>query len=102
MSIPVALVGAGEPWEPDLVRSLAQRSHTVVLVRRSVDVADAMAEYWVSNWVMANRRPDPTAGQVRAARDQVRRMLASSPALARLDLDLRALVLTDRGLAERG
>lgn len=66
------------------------------------DVADAMAEYWVSNWVMANRRPDPTAGQVRAARDQVRRMLASSPALARLDLDLRALVLTDRGLAERG
>ncbi len=51
---------------------------------RPGDVADALAEYWVQNWMMANRIDNTDGAQVRAVRDQVRGTLSSNPALARL------------------
>ena len=50
---------------------------------RSGDVADAMAAYWVMNWVMANQG-DNNRIQTLAVRDQVRRSIAGGP-VARLD-----------------
>ena len=50
---------------------------------RSGDVADAMAAYWVMNWVIANQG-DNNRTQTLAVRDQVRRSIAGGP-IARLD-----------------
>lgn len=43
------------------------------------DTADALAGYWVLNWVMANGG-DSNRDQVLAVRDQIRPTIASSPA----------------------
>ena len=48
------------------------------------DVADAMAEYWVTNWLIAHGRAESPPGTVAAVRDQVRGVLACSPAFGRL------------------
>lgn len=50
---------------------------------RAGDVSDAMAAYWVMNWVMANQG-DNNRTQTLAVRDQVRRSMAGGP-VARLD-----------------
>ncbi|MGR4862155.1 DUF6683 family protein [Caulobacter sp. LARHSG274] len=51
---------------------------------RPGDAADALAGYWVLNWVMANDG-DSNRTQVLAVRDQVRPTIANNPAYARLD-----------------
>ena len=51
---------------------------------RPGDTADAMAGYWILNWVMANGA-DNNRAQALAVRDQVRPMIASNPAYARLN-----------------
>jgi MinD-like ATPase involved in chromosome partitioning or flagellar assembly len=43
MTLTVLLAGAGEPWESDVVRALQAPGSMVRLVRRCVDVADAVA-----------------------------------------------------------
>lgn len=50
---------------------------------RTNDMADALASYWILNWVMANGA-DSNRGQARAARGQIHAMLAASPGQARL------------------
>ena len=45
---------------------------------RSGDVADAMAAYWVLNWMIANGG-DNNRTQTLAVRDQVRRVISSGP-----------------------
>lgn len=47
------------------------------------DAVDALASYWMLNWIMANRT-DADAGQAAAVRAQVRASLPESPAFARL------------------
>ena len=49
------------------------------------DVADAMAEYWVTNWLIAHGRLDAPPGTVAGVRDQVRGVLARNPSFARLN-----------------
>jgi hypothetical protein len=49
---------------------------------RPGDIADAMASYWILNWVMANSG-DSNRAQAEAVRDQVRPMIASNPGYAR-------------------
>ena len=150
---------AGDHGAADMAATFARVDPVATWARQAApdgmrlgDVADAMAEYWVSNWVMANRRPDPPGRRVRAVRDQLRRGLAADPGYSRLDdagrqemaevfiyntilqgsvyqralktsdavllqrasdaaqvrfrnevhIDLRALALTDQGLAHRG
>lgn len=51
---------------------------------RPGDTADALAGYWVLNWMIANRG-DNTRAQTLAVRDQVRPIIAGNPAYARLD-----------------
>lgn len=51
---------------------------------RPGDMADAMASYWILNWVMANGA-DSNRAQAQAVRDQIRPMIASNPGYARLD-----------------
>lgn len=51
---------------------------------RPGDMADAMASYWILNWVMANGA-DNNRAQAQAVRDQIRPMIASNPGYARLD-----------------
>jgi hypothetical protein len=51
---------------------------------RPGDTADAMASYWILNWVMANGA-DNNRAQAQAVREQVRRMIASNPGYARLN-----------------
>ncbi|MBY6265964.1 hypothetical protein EI613_29215 [Azospirillum sp. 412522] len=51
---------------------------------RPGDMADAMASYWILNWVMANGA-DSNRSQAQAVRDQIRPMIASNPGYARLD-----------------
>lgn len=51
---------------------------------RPGDIADAMASYWILNWVMANGA-DSNRAQALAVRDQIRTMIASNPGYARLD-----------------
>lgn len=50
---------------------------------RAGDVADALAGYWVLNWVMANGA-DNNRAQVQGALRQVRGLIADNPAYARL------------------
>lgn len=50
---------------------------------RPGDVADAMASYWILNWVMANGA-DSNRTEAQAVREQVRRMIAASPGFSRL------------------
>ncbi len=49
------------------------------------DVGDAMTEYWVQNWMMANDVRETPPSKVRAVRAQVQRVLSQSPAIARLN-----------------
>ncbi len=51
---------------------------------RPGDTADAMASYWILNWVMANGG-DSNRAQALAVRDQVKPMIASNPGYARLN-----------------
>lgn len=51
---------------------------------RPGDVADALAGYWVLNWVMANGA-DNNRAQAQGALRQVRGMIADNPAYARLN-----------------
>lgn len=51
---------------------------------RPGDAADALAGYWVLNWMIANRG-DNTRAQTLAVREQVRPIMASNPAYARLN-----------------
>jgi hypothetical protein len=51
---------------------------------RPGDTADAMASYWILNWVMANGA-DNNRAQAQAVRDQVKPMIASNPGYARLN-----------------
>jgi hypothetical protein len=51
---------------------------------RPGDTADALAAYWVLNWVMANRG-DNNRAQTLAVREQVRPMIASNPAYSNLN-----------------
>ena len=44
-----------------------------------------MAEYWVTNWLIANHRMEAPPRQVQAVRAQVYRAFGSNPAYARLD-----------------
>lgn len=48
------------------------------------DVADALAEYWVTDWLIANNRLDAPPAQVRAVREQVRSVLGRQAFFARL------------------
>ncbi|WP_325135752.1 DUF6683 family protein [Brevundimonas diminuta] len=50
---------------------------------RTGDLADAMAAYWILNWIMANQG-DNNRTQALAVRDQVRGVIGGSPAVARL------------------
>ncbi|MDG2528543.1 DUF6683 family protein [Caulobacter endophyticus] len=50
---------------------------------RPGDAADALAGYWVLNWMIANRG-DNNRAQTLAVRDQVRVIMTSNPAYARL------------------
>ena len=50
---------------------------------RAGDAGDALASYWVLNWVMANRG-DSDARQAAGARAQLRAILPVNPAFARL------------------
>ncbi|PVM87197.1 DUF6683 family protein [Caulobacter endophyticus] len=50
---------------------------------RPGDAADALAGYWVLNWMIANRG-DNNRAQTLAVRDQVRAIMTSNPAYARL------------------
>ena len=49
------------------------------------DLGDAMTEYWVQNWMMANGVDHAPPARVRAVRAQVQSLISTSPALARLD-----------------
>lgn len=51
---------------------------------RPGDIADAMAGYWILNWVMANGA-DSNRAQAQAVRNQIRPMIASNPGYARLN-----------------
>ncbi|TCS15913.1 DUF6683 family protein [Caulobacter sp. BK020] len=51
---------------------------------RPGDAADALAAYWILNWVIANNA-DSDRAQVLAVRQQVRAIMAGNPAFARLD-----------------
>ncbi|KRA67122.1 hypothetical protein ASD89_02570 [Caulobacter sp. Root656] len=51
---------------------------------RPGDAADALAGYWVLNWVMANGA-DSNRAQVLAVREQVRSTIANNPGYARLN-----------------
>lgn len=50
---------------------------------RTGDLADAMAAYWILNWITANQG-DNNRTQALAVRDQVRGVIGGSPAVARL------------------
>lgn len=50
---------------------------------RPGDMADAVASYWILNWVMANGG-DNSRAEAQAVRRQVRRMIAASPGYGRL------------------
>lgn len=50
---------------------------------RPGDVADAMAGYWILNWVMANGA-DSDRAEAQAVREQMRRMIAARPGFSRL------------------
>ena len=51
---------------------------------RPGDAADALAGYWVLNWMIANRG-DNNRAQTLAVRDQVRAIMTSNPSYARLN-----------------
>ncbi|MBI1682716.1 DUF6683 family protein [Caulobacter hibisci] len=51
---------------------------------RPGDAADSLAGYWILNWVIANRG-DNNRAQAQAVRAQVRPIMASNPAYARLN-----------------
>jgi hypothetical protein len=48
------------------------------------DVADALASYWVQNWLIAHGGTSASRAQISAARGQVQGMLSRSPSFARL------------------
>ena len=50
----------------------------------SRDAGDAYTAYWILNWMMANRAPDPSRSAVAAVRSQVRQSLAKSATFPRL------------------
>lgn len=51
---------------------------------RPGDAADALAAYWILNWIIANGG-DGGKAQAQGVRDQVRNVMASNPAFARLN-----------------
>lgn len=51
---------------------------------RAGDVADAMAAYWILNWMIANRS-DNNKSQAVGVRDQMRRVMGSNPGFVRLN-----------------
>lgn len=51
---------------------------------RAGDVADAMAAYWILNWMIANRS-DNNKSQAVGVRDQMRRVMGNSPGFVRLN-----------------
>lgn len=51
---------------------------------RPNDTADALASYWVLNWMIAKGRASNTAEEAQAVRDQCRDLLSANPAFARL------------------
>lgn len=51
---------------------------------RPNDVADAMAEYWVTNWLIARGSMDAPPAQVRGVREQARRTLVTNARFAGL------------------
>lgn len=51
---------------------------------RSGDVADAMAAYWILNWMIANRS-DNNKSQAVGVRDQMRRVMGNNPGFVRLN-----------------
>lgn len=51
---------------------------------RAGDVADAMAAYWILNWVIANRS-DNNKSQAVGVRDQMRRVVGSNAGFVRLN-----------------
>lgn len=62
------------------------------------DVADAMTGYWVTLWCIIHDRPFPPAGPVRAAREQIKAMLAKNPVVlqggdARRQMMAEAMIL---------
>lgn len=48
------------------------------------DTADALAAYWLLNWMMANGRQSNTAAEAQAVRDQTRRLLQANSGFAAL------------------
>lgn len=52
---------------------------------RPGDAADALTGYWVLNWQIANGVEEAQPERVRAVREQVRRIMGSNPAFARLN-----------------
>jgi hypothetical protein len=56
---------------------------------RPGDVADAVASYWILNWVIATGTRDNTREQVLAVREQVRPLLEASPGFPDFDDERR-------------
>lgn len=52
---------------------------------RPGDTADALASYWILNWMIANGETQTNPAYGRAVKQQVRGVMASNPAFARLN-----------------
>lgn len=80
------------PAGADAVRSAFTRTDPLQSWGRSAagdgmrlgDVGDALTEYWVQNWTMANGLTEAPPAKVRAVRAQMQGVLAHSPAIVRL------------------
>ncbi len=73
---------AGELQRKDYLQLWA--AHMAPFGMRLGDVADAMAAYWLANWMMANGVDNASAEKARAVREQVRFTLLSKPAFAQM------------------
>lgn len=51
---------------------------------RPGDASDALASYWILNYLIANQSKDSTGPQAKAVRNQVRSAMLANPAFARL------------------
>lgn len=80
------------PEDGRRVAQLLERSDPVANWARLVggdglrpgDTADALAAYWILNWVMANGA-DSDRAQAQGVREQARTVMTNNPAFARLD-----------------
>ncbi len=82
---------AGDVAAAAVARNFAQNDPLQSWARQSAadgmrlgNVADAMAEYWVTNWQMANSSDHTTPAEVQGVRRQVAAVLADSPGFAAL------------------